>query len=40
MEWGAGQVLCQVLSEGERLGDEPREWMATGRLAERLQPLR
>jgi hypothetical protein len=28
-----------VLGEGERMGDELRELMATGRLAERLQPL-
>ncbi len=30
----------QVLSEGERMGDELRELLATGRLAEHLQPLR
>lgn len=30
----------RVLAEGERLGDELREWMATGTLAEHLQPLR
>jgi hypothetical protein len=30
----------QVLSEGERMGDELRELMATGKLAERIQPLR
>ena len=30
----------QVWSEGERLGDELREWMATGTLAEHIQPLR
>lgn len=40
MEWGVSQVLRQVLSEGGRMGDELRELLATGRLAERLQPLR
>ncbi|MFL5357444.1 patatin-like phospholipase family protein [Archangium sp.] len=29
----------QVLAEGERMGDELRELLATGKLAERLQPL-